>query len=260
MGGPIRLRLCFGAGLFVFAAAAIAQNAMTTEPADLYAGPDDAYPVVAQLYPNTPIEVYGCLSDWSWCDVGVDDSRGWMYSPDITYQYEGEYVPLYSYAPSLGIAIVPFSVDVYWSRYYHDRPWYSRREEWAQRRFEHRRPPGPPPSAGPPPRPDRSEGPREAARPDDRQFRLGRAEPPHEAPPVEEHNAPNMRQPEPPAPEPRPEPRPGPRPEQHAAPPAAPPHVDRPPPAIHAGPGREERPRPAEPAAPAGRERDEHPH
>ena len=134
---------------------------MTTESADLYAGPDDAYPVVAQLDSNSPIQVMGCLDDWSWCDVVAEDTRGWMYAPDITYAYEGGYVPLYSYAPSLGIAVVPFSLDVYWGRYYHGRPWYGQRRSGGTVTFTTGDPQGPPPSAGPPPRPEHREGPRE---------------------------------------------------------------------------------------------------
>jgi len=268
-----RLRLMFGAGVFVCSAVAVAQNAMTTESADLYAGPDDAYPVVAELAPNTPLQVEGCLDDWSWCDVAIGDNRGWLYSPDITYQYQGGYVPLYSYAPSLGIAVVPFSVDVYWGRHYHDRPWYSRRDEWTHRTVEHRRPPGPPPSAGPPPRSEHGEGPREAARPDNHSFRLGSAEPHHEpAPRPDGHNnAPDARRSEFRSPEPRPQPRPEYRPEQHATPPApmptpgSPPRDERGHAAPHAGPppAHEEHSHPAGPphaAEPQGREREDHPH
>jgi len=185
MGIATQPRLWFGALLLIFSAAALADNAMTSEPADLYAGPDNSYPVVAQLDPNTPIQVMGCLDDWSWCDVGVEDMRGWLYSPDITYAYEGGYVPLYSYAPALGIVVVPFVLDDYWGRYYHSRPWYPRREEWAHRVTQHRRPPGPRPSASLPPRPEHREGPREAAAPrhDDRSIHLGRAkEPPRPEP------------------------------------------------------------------------------
>ena len=224
MKGTTRSRFGLGALLIVFSAAAVAQNAMTTEPADLYAGPDDAYPVVAELDSNTPIQVMGCLEDWSWCDVAVGDSRGWMYSPVISYRYEGGYVPFYSYAPSLGVAVVPFTVDLYWDRYYHDRPWYPRREEWAHRGVEHRRPPGPPPSAGPPPRPERREGPREAARPGDRPMRLGSAEPrrPLEAPPPPPEARPEPRPDRRPEARPEPPPRPEARPEQHATPPSPP--------------------------------------
>src|SRR3569833_395360 len=97
MKGTTQLRIRLGALLLVFSVAAAAQNAMTTEPADLYAGPDDEFPVVAERDSNTPIEVMGCLDDWSWCDVAVGDSRGWMYSPVISYRYEGGYVHFYSF-------------------------------------------------------------------------------------------------------------------------------------------------------------------
>src|SRR5580698_4218906 len=79
------LRASIGTCLLALAATATAQNAMTTDAADVYAGPDNSYPPVAQLDPDTPIQVMGCLDDWSWCDVGFDGNRGWLYSPDITY-------------------------------------------------------------------------------------------------------------------------------------------------------------------------------
>ncbi len=92
---------------------------------------------MAELDANTPIQVMGCLDDWSWCDVAFGDNRGWLYSPDITYAYQGGYVPLYSYAPGLGIPIEGFSLDVYWGSHYHNRPWYGQREEWAHRTIHH---------------------------------------------------------------------------------------------------------------------------
>ena len=258
MGTTAPPRLGLGALLLMCSTVVMAQNAITTAPADLYSGPDNAYPVVAQLDPNTPVQVMGCLDDWSWCDVAVQDARGWMYSPDITYYYEGGYVSLYSYAPSLGIAVVPFSVDAYWGRYYHDRPWYSRREDWSHRTIEHRRPSGPPPSAGPPPRPEHREGPREAAHDNnDRPLHLGRA---GTAEPPQEHRDDERK---PASPRPRPDmhaaPAP-PRPETHALPAApSPPHEEHsrpasPPPGRAAPPPHEEHPRPAPP------KEEDHPH
>jgi uncharacterized protein YraI len=255
MGITTRLRLGWCVPLLVFSAVAMADNAMTTEDTDLYAGPDDSYPVVAELDSNSPIQVMGCLDDWSWCDVVADDTRGWMYAPDITYAYEGGYVPLYTYAPSLGIAVVPFTLDVYWGRYYHGRPWFRERDEWAHREIHHRRPPGPPPSAGPPPRPEHREGPRVAERPDNRPLHLGRAEPSRQAePPRREERAPpddrNMlnrpeppRAAEPPRPHEAPRPAEPPRPEaQHAAPPPRElPHEEHGRPAREPPPAREER-------------------
>lgn len=245
----LRSRLWLGAVLLAFSVAAAAQNAITTESADLYAGPDDSYPVVAQLDSNTSLQVMGCLDDWSWCDVDVGGARGWLFAPAITYRYEGGYVPLYAYAPSLGIAIEPFALDDYWGRHYHDRPWYRRRDEWVHRTVPHRRPSGPPPSVGPPPRPDHNDRPREAARPDEQSLRLGRAEPsPRNEAPHGDRNA----RPDGVKPEPRPEP--------HAVPTPAPAplhedssHV----PGRDAPPRHEEHPRPHE--QPGPQKEEEHP-
>jgi len=170
-------RLGVGAFLFTLSFVAMAENAVTTEPASVRAGPDSSYPEVAQLDADTPIQVMGCLDDWSWCDVGFDGSRGWLYSPDITYQYEGGYVPFYTYAPGLGVPVISFTVDAYWGSYYHDRPWYRQRDEWVHRPIHHQRPPGPAPRSGPPPREavrmDRPHG----GPPADRSNHLGNAEP-----------------------------------------------------------------------------------
>ena len=96
------LRLGLGGVLMLFSLAALAENAVTTDVASVRAGPDSSYPEVAQLDADTPIQVMGCLDDWSWCDVSFDEYRGWLYAPDITYEYEGGYVPFYSYAPIFG--------------------------------------------------------------------------------------------------------------------------------------------------------------
>jgi uncharacterized protein YraI len=168
-----------GACVLAWSAAAPAQQAVTTEPVSVYAGPDDSYPQVAQLDSGAPVRVNGCLDDWSWCDVTIDDVRGWLYSPDLTYDYQDGYVPLYTYAPSLGIPVVQFTIGDYWDRYYHGRPWYSERDEWENRGPpHHRRPSGPPPSAGPPPRSARVQRPSQNGNAE-RSLRLGQAEPSH---------------------------------------------------------------------------------
>lgn len=171
--------LTLGTCLLAWSVAASAQEAVTTESASVYAGPDDSYPQIAQLDSGAPVRVNGCLDDWSWCDVTFEDVRGWLYSPDLTYDYQGGYVPLYTYAPSLGIPVVQFTIGDYWDRYYHGRPWYAQRDEWENRGPpHHRRPPGPPPSAGPPPRSARVERPSQNGNAE-RSFRLGEAQPSH---------------------------------------------------------------------------------
>jgi uncharacterized protein YraI len=172
------VRLLFGAYLLALSAAAFTQNAVTAYSVSIYAGPDDSYPMVAQLDADAPVQVMGCLDDWSWCDVAFADNRGWVYAPDIVYVYEGGYVPFYTYAPSFGVPVVEFTIGDYWGRYYHGRPWYAQRDDWEHRGLpQHRRPPGPPPSAGPPPRSARVDRPSHEAQPD-RSLRLGSAERP----------------------------------------------------------------------------------
>lgn len=127
---------------------ASAQNAYTSRPINVRAGPDREYPLVAQLGPGAPLDVHGCLSDWSWCDVSFDDSRGWIYAGGLSFVYQGERVPLYSYAPRLGLPIITFSLGAYWNQYYRGRPWYSQRDTWAHRHLPpHMRPPGRPGTA-----------------------------------------------------------------------------------------------------------------
>jgi uncharacterized protein YraI len=132
---------------------ASAQNAFTSRPMNVRAGPNRDYPLVAQLDQGAPLDVQGCLNDWSWCDVSFDGNRGWIYAGGISFVYQGERVPLYSYGPSLGLPIVTFSLMTYWDTYYRGRPWYAQRTTWAHRRMPaHLRPAGRP-HAGPPPMP-----------------------------------------------------------------------------------------------------------
>jgi uncharacterized protein YraI len=233
MRAATRPRLWLGGMLMLFSIAALAENAVTTDVVSVRAGPDGSYPEVAQLDADTPIQVMGCLDDWSWCDVSFADNRGWLYAPDITYQYEGGYVPFYTYAPTFGLPVVTFSIDAYWGNHYHDRPWYAQRDEWIHRSMSHQRPPGPPPRREPPPREVvRAERPHGGPRPGE-SVRLSKAQssqreeerggsgprpPEHVAPPPPAER--NARPPEHAAP-PQPAERNS-RPPEHTAPPAAP--------------------------------------
>src|SRR6202790_1012207 len=128
-----------------------AQDAFTTRTVNVRAGPDTSYPPVAALGGGAPVQVMGCLDDWSWCDVVFGDNRGWVYAPYLNYVYQGARVPFYTYAPSFGIPIISFSLGSYWDRYYRGRPWYGRRDDWERRAApQHVRPSGPPPRSEPP--------------------------------------------------------------------------------------------------------------
>jgi uncharacterized protein YraI len=105
-------------------------QAVTNQPVNLMAGPGEDYPVVTGLGPNQPVEVMGCVSTYEWCDVALDDLRGWIDGNALTYAYEGNYVPLESYGAVIGLPVIGFSIDTYWDRYYHGRPWYGDRDRW----------------------------------------------------------------------------------------------------------------------------------
>ncbi|WP_232071549.1 SH3 domain-containing protein [Paraburkholderia pallida] len=142
--------VCVAAGMAFAASGVRAQTeAYTSEPVDLFAGPSDAYPVVSELGPNVPVEVMGCVGDYSWCDVALPGLRGWIYAGYLVYPYQGDYVPLTGYGAAIGLPIVTFAVGAYWGSFYRDRPWYGDRDRW-----EH----VPPPGRGRPPEPPHYQG------------------------------------------------------------------------------------------------------
>jgi uncharacterized protein YraI len=256
MRGAVLSRLWLGGVLMLFSIAAMAENAVTTDVASVRAGPDGSYPEVAQLDPDSPIQVMGCLDDWSWCDVAFGDNRGWLYAPDISYEYEGGYVPFYSYAPTFGLPVVAFSVDAYWGSHYRGRPWYAQRDEWVHRTIQHQRPPGPAPSHAAPPREVvRAEKPHGGSRSGEQAMHLTKAEPAHRDDERAAGRAPDVR-----APEKRTSPEN--RPQERTAPPSPAEHErTAPPPAEHAMPPAAEHaaPRATEHASPQAAEKESRP-
>jgi len=132
-----------------------AADAWVVNDVQLQSGPDQGYPVVADVYAGTDVSIQGCTPDWAWCDVMVDDDRGWIPGDDLEFPYQNDWVPVPSYAESLGIPIVSFSISNYWGTYYRHRPFYGERAYWYSRPYPNhwRRPidvPPPHPIAGPP--------------------------------------------------------------------------------------------------------------
>src|SRR5450759_230430 len=119
--------------LVALPAGAFAQEAYTAKVANLRAGPDASYPVVAIIQAGTPLSLQGCESDYRWCDVVVGPYRGWLYAGNIAYPYQGSRVPLIGIGAAVGIGIIGFSVGEYWDHYYRSRPWYGQRQSWVDR-------------------------------------------------------------------------------------------------------------------------------
>ena len=128
--------------------AAHAQVAYAAKDVNLRAGPARDYPVVAVIPSGASLAVQGCLSDYAWCDTIAGPYRGWVYAGNIAYAYEGQYVPLASYGPALGIAIVGFVLFDYWDRFYPAQPFFRDRDRWE--RHPPYAPQRPPPRREPP--------------------------------------------------------------------------------------------------------------
>ena len=71
--------LCL-AGLISSTTAALAAPAEVLAAVNLRTGPGAQYYTIMVVPPGAPVEVYGCLGDGSWCDVGYGDARGWLSS------------------------------------------------------------------------------------------------------------------------------------------------------------------------------------
>ena len=121
----------------VFAACGLAGTAFaspgyTTTSVTMRAGPGGDFPPVVYLRRGTPTEVYGCLDEFTWCDVDADGQRGWVRGSKLDIAYQGRRVLLPYYGPRIGLPIVTFSFNDYWGRYYSDRPFFADRERWGR--------------------------------------------------------------------------------------------------------------------------------
>lgn len=112
---------------------AVAQEAVTVRDTDIFAGPSSDFPSVAHLSPNVSVNVAGCLSDWSWCDVSFSSDRGWVYAADIAAVYEGRPIVIIESGPRIHLPVETFSLVTYWDQHYRSKPFYGERQQWVSR-------------------------------------------------------------------------------------------------------------------------------
>ncbi len=145
---------------------ALAQEAVTVKDVNVRAGPDRGYPLVAWVPGGSTVYVNGCQSDYRWCDVTAGANRGWVYSKNLQYTYQGQPMTIYGNGPTLALPIISFILGSYWNDNYQNRPWYRNQNQWNNFRPGYRpsiqpprpqivrpQPPRPPVGQPQPPRP-----------------------------------------------------------------------------------------------------------
>ncbi|WP_162374739.1 SH3 domain-containing protein [Pseudoxanthomonas sangjuensis] len=111
--------------------ASAATTAYANSTVSLRTGPDAGYPRVATLRAGTPLQVYGCINDWSWCDVSVGRDRGWVSAGHLDAYSRGHRVAVSRYGVGLGLPVIRFTFNSYWNDHYRYRTWYAQRNQWA---------------------------------------------------------------------------------------------------------------------------------
>ena len=114
--------------------------AYTLTDTTLHSGPHYSYPEVSYVPDRQTVQVYGCLRDWSWCDVRWRGERGWIDADYLTTNYYGSnyygdrYSIWYSSGNGLGLPIVSFLLNSYWNDHYRHHNWYRNHNYWHQYR------------------------------------------------------------------------------------------------------------------------------
>ena len=130
--------------LSAWAPTALAQvTASLTAGVHLRAGPDMFYPSVMIMPPGAGVQVFGCVQGFGWCDVQFGLNRGWVDAAFLQAVGPGGPVIIATSPAVIGVPVVPFAFNTYWSTWYVGRPWYSRRAFYYNHwnRFPQGRPP-----------------------------------------------------------------------------------------------------------------------
>ncbi|MAS07539.1 MAG: hypothetical protein CL534_22990 [Ahrensia sp.] len=127
-----RIFLLIASGLlflgFAVNSASAASAAVATADVNMRAGPSTAYPVVTVVPQGAAIVTFGCVADYSWCDVGFAGKRGWVSAHYMQVVWRGAPVVVTpAVAARTGLVVVAYN-RAYWDTYYVGYPWYGR---WA---------------------------------------------------------------------------------------------------------------------------------
>ncbi|TNB46978.1 hypothetical protein FF124_15640 [Martelella lutilitoris] len=116
----VALSTAFGAA----GARAQAVDAYATANVNLRAGPATTYPSITVVPAGATLSNYGCLADYSWCDVSYASYRGWLSAGNMQIVYQDQRQTISpGVAFAAGITITAFT-EAYWDNHYRSYPWY----------------------------------------------------------------------------------------------------------------------------------------
>lgn len=102
-------------------AANAATKAVATTDVNLRAGPGTHYPVIKVVPQTGGLITFGCLADYSWCDVRYSGHRGWLAARYIKLIRPGAVITPAT-AVRVGVPVIRFN-QAYWRAHYAAYPW-----------------------------------------------------------------------------------------------------------------------------------------
>ncbi|OYZ16897.1 MAG: hypothetical protein B7Y35_03025 [Sphingomonadales bacterium 28-64-96] len=105
----------------------------------LRAGPEQGYPQVRRIEQGQQVQLYGCLSDRSWCDVRLGQDRGWVSGPDLQAEFRGRRDSVANLYGQFQLGDRDFRIGDYWDDNYRQQPFYADRTRWEQQYGENYR-------------------------------------------------------------------------------------------------------------------------
>src|SRR5215471_14480184 len=95
--------LLLAAATLLPVSASAQRAAVTTQPANMRAGPDRNFPLVAWLPAGAGVTVMGCVDGWRWCDVVWGFNRGWIFARFLAMTWQNQPTMIFGGGPGLGI-------------------------------------------------------------------------------------------------------------------------------------------------------------
>lgn len=105
--GMIGVAALWGVVLIAGPALAVVMGFSPTGNLNVRSGPGFQYPVVNKIAANVPVEITGCVSDYSWCAVALPGGvTGWASAPYLVTKATGQPKNLQVAGASLNIPVI----------------------------------------------------------------------------------------------------------------------------------------------------------